>query len=272
VFLSDGSQVDSADPTISVTIPTLSAQSLGLSSYATGTMDLTNQPSVGNTVQLGQETYTFVASGAANAAGDVALGSNVQGTLENLQNAVNGTGTASPGTYGVGTAVNQAAQITSVNGGSATVQATAAGSAGNAVRLVTNLTSAGGASAAALSGAVNATYDTGTLTLGAQPGVISTATGSVSMTGQPITLTRATGIFNLGANQPTAASTPRNPSENLGLLTDSSRGVSRGVVCALHPLRPSWLGASEESGPDDEKGAQKASSCGLGGFGAGDCR
>jgi hypothetical protein len=43
----------------------------------------------------------------------------------------------------------------------------------------------------------------------------------------------------------------RNPSENLGLLTDSSRGVIRGVVCALHPLRPSWLGASEESGAND---------------------
>ncbi len=206
VFLSDGSQVDSADPTISVTIPTLSAQSLGLSSYATGTLDLTNQPSSGNTVQIGQQTYTFVASGQANAAGDVALGNNVQGTLQNLKNAVNGTGTASPGTYGVGTAVNQSAQITSVNGGSATIQATAAGSAGNAVQLITNLTSSGGASSANLNGAVNATYDTGTLTLGAQPGVISTATGSISMTGQPITLTRASGVLNI-ATQPNEGDT-----------------------------------------------------------------
>jgi hypothetical protein len=43
----------------------------------------------------------------------------------------------------------------------------------------------------------------------------------------------------------------RNPSGNLGLSTDSSRGVIRVVVCALHPLRPSWLGASEESAPND---------------------
>ena len=67
-------------------------------------------------------------------------------------------------------------------------------------------------------------------------------------------------------------SNPRNSSGNLGFPTDSSRGLIRMEVCTLHPLRPSWLGASEESGPDDEKGAQKASSCGLGGLGAGDCR
>ena len=65
---------------------------------------------------------------------------------------------------------------------------------------------------------------------------------------------------------------PRNPSGNQGLSTDGSRGVIRVVVCALHPLRPSWLGASEESAPNDENGAQKASSCGHGGLGAGDCR
>jgi hypothetical protein len=43
----------------------------------------------------------------------------------------------------------------------------------------------------------------------------------------------------------------RNPSGNLDFSTDSWRGVIRVVVCALHPLRPSWLGASEESVPND---------------------
>lgn len=205
VFLSDGSQVDSADPTISVTIPQLSASALGLSSYATGTLDLTANPNVGNTVQIGQQVYTFVASGNANATGDVALGSNVQGTLQNLQAAVNGTGTASPGTYGVGTGVNQLAQITSVNGGSATVQATTAGSAGNNVQLVTNLTSSGGTTGTDLAGAVNATNTTGTLTLNAQPGIITTATGTYTMNALPDTITNATGVLNLTAGQPTAA-------------------------------------------------------------------
>ena len=43
----------------------------------------------------------------------------------------------------------------------------------------------------------------------------------------------------------------RNPSGNPGFSTGSWRGVIRGVVCALNPLRPSWLGASEESAPND---------------------
>src|SRR5208283_1380068 len=38
------------------------------------------------------------------------------------------------------------------------------------------------------------------------------------------------------------------------------------------PLRPSWLGASEDSSPDDSKGAQKASLCGRCGLSAGACR
>src|SRR5581483_12349855 len=97
------------------------------------------------------------------------LGATVQTTLQNLQNAVNGTGTASPGTYGVGTAANTEAHIVSINGGSATVQATAAGGAGNSVQLITNLTSSSGTSTATLTGAVNATNSTGSLTLSAHP-------------------------------------------------------------------------------------------------------
>src|ERR1035441_4639306 len=78
VFLSDGSAADSADPNILVAMPNLSAASLGLSSYATGTLDLTNNPTAGNTVTIGTTTYKFVAAGQANAAGDVALGNSVQ--------------------------------------------------------------------------------------------------------------------------------------------------------------------------------------------------
>ncbi len=174
-----------------------------MSSYATGTLDLTANPNAGNTVQIGQQIYTFVASGAANAAGDVALGSNVQGTLQNLQNAVNGTGTASPGTYGVGTAANRAAQITAVNGGSATVQALTAGNAGNTVQLITNLTSSGGTTGANLTGAVNATNDVASLTLNAQPGYLSTSAGTLTMTALPDTLANATGMLTFGT-QPVA--------------------------------------------------------------------
>ena len=206
VFLSDGSAADSADPNIYVAMPNLSASSLGLSSYATGTLDLTSNPTAGNTVQIGTQTYKFVAAGQANAAGDVALGNSVQTTLQNLQAAVNGA----PGAgniYGNGTTPNTLATIISVNGGSAVVQALNAGSSGNSVALTTNLTSTVGAAGGgtAISGGTNATSSTGTLTLNAQPGIVSTATATLTMTAVPDTLTSATGVLNLTAAQPTAA-------------------------------------------------------------------
>jgi flagellin len=160
VFLSDGSAADSKDPNISVNMPTLSSSSLGLATYATGTLDLTSNPTSGNTVQIGSQTYTFVAAGQANAANDVALGSNVQSTLQNLQAAVNG-GAGAGNLYGTGTAVNQQATITSVNGGSAVVQALQAGTAGNSVSLATSITSnVGSGGGVTLTGGKNATFDT----------------------------------------------------------------------------------------------------------------
>jgi flagellin len=206
VFLSDGSQTDAADPTISVTIPQLSAGSLGLSSYATGTLDLTANPTAGNTVQIGQQVYTFVASGSANNAGDVALGSGtgaLQTTLQNLTNAVNGTGTAGSGSYGVGTAANTEARIiTPTNGGSVSIQALTAGAAGNSVQIVANLTSNVGSVTGTLSGGVTATDSTGTLTLAANPTVVGTATSSLTMYALPDTQAAAFGNISFGANQP----------------------------------------------------------------------
>lgn len=193
-------------PNISVNMPTLSSSSLGLATYATGTLDLTANPTAGNTVSIGNQTYTFVAAGQANAAGDVALGSNVQSTLQNLQAAVNGAAGAG-NTYGAGTAVNTQATITSVNGGSAVVQALQAGTAGNDVTLTTSVTSnVGSGGGTTLAGGVNSTYDTGTLTLLNQPGLAQTATGTVTMNAQPDTATNASGTFNLSA-VPTAGQT-----------------------------------------------------------------
>ena len=208
VFLSDGSQTDAADPTISVTIPQLSAGSLGLSSYATGTLDLTANPTAGNTAQIGQQVYTFVASGQANSAGDVALGSGtgaLQTTLQNLTNAVNGTGTAGSGSYGVGTAANAEARIvTPTNGGSVSIQALTAGAAGNSVQLIANLTSNVGSVSGTLSGGVTATDSTGSLTLAANPTVEGTATSTLTMSALPDTQAAAFGNISLGASQPTA--------------------------------------------------------------------
>ena len=208
VFLSDGSGADAMDPNISVNMPTLSSSSLGLATYATGTLDLTSNPSAGNTVTIGNQIYTFVA-GSPTAANQVQIGTSngnpsVQQTLKNLQAAVNGAAGAGS-LYGSGTPVNQQATITSVNGGSAVVQALQAGTAGNNVALSTSITSnVGSGGGTTLSGGTNATYDTATLTLLNNPNLATVATGSITMSALPDTVTSATGSFNLSDTQNTA--------------------------------------------------------------------
>jgi flagellin len=139
VFLSDGSAADSANPTISVNMPTLTTGSLNLGTNATGTLVLTGNPTAADTVTVGTQTYKFVAAGSVTAANDVAIGSTVQDTLTNLEAAVNG-GAGSGTLYGAGTVANTAATITSVNAGSAVLQATTAGTAGNSVAVGASLT------------------------------------------------------------------------------------------------------------------------------------
>jgi flagellin len=220
VFLSDGSAADAQDPNISVNMPTLSSSSLGLASYATGTLDLTSNPTAGNTVTIGTQTYTFVA-GSPTGANQVQIGTNngnpdVQQTLQNLQAAVNGAAGAGS-LYGSGTAVNQQATITSVNGGSAVVQALQAGTAGNSVNLSTSITSnVGSGGGTTLSGGKNATYDTGTLTLLANPSLATTAAGSITLNAVPDTLTAASGVFTVDAS-----GTPTSPAVNATVTVGS---------------------------------------------------
>jgi flagellin len=69
---------------------------------ATGTLTATGASSIaaGDTaLVIGTSTYRFVALGTAAAAGDVALGVNQTATLQNLKDAINGTGVAGAGTY-----------------------------------------------------------------------------------------------------------------------------------------------------------------------------
>src|SRR5208337_2935383 len=147
VFLSDGSTVDqnsASGPTISVNMPTLSSTSLGFGTYATATVVLTANPVANDTLQIGGDTYTFVAAGNATAANDVVIGNTVQNTLENLQSAVAGTPADVGSTIGTGTVANPVATITWVNGGSAEVQATTPGvgngtTTGNSVPIVLTL-------------------------------------------------------------------------------------------------------------------------------------
>ena len=146
VFLSDGSQTDETNgPTISVNMPTLTSTSLGFGTTASATVVLTANPAAADTLQIGQDTYTFVAAGNANNANDVVIGNTVQDTLENLQSAVAGTPADLGSTIGTGTVANPLATITWVNGGSAEIQATTPGTGvagnhtGNFVAVALNL-------------------------------------------------------------------------------------------------------------------------------------
>jgi flagellin len=188
VFLSDGSATDqtsTSGPTIAVAMPSLSAAALDLNfgSFATGTIDLMANPQAGNTVTIGTQTYTFEAAGSATAADEVALGTSANATLLNLQMAVNGLPGAGDATYGVGTSPNASAQITSVNGGSATVQALQAGTAGNSIPLSAVLTAGAGGVVAPLTGGAAVVAPKGTLLLPAQPTAGDTLTiGSTTYT------------------------------------------------------------------------------------------
>jgi len=146
VFLSDGSQTDAADPTISVTIPQLSASALGLSSYGHGNPGPDRQSAGRQQRANRQQVYTFVTSGNANAAGDVASARTCRVLCRTCRTP--SMARVPRVLYLRGRHRRQSIrQITSVNGGSAVVQALAAGNAGNDVTLTTNLTSSSGAAA-----------------------------------------------------------------------------------------------------------------------------
>jgi flagellin len=209
VFLSDGSGIDANNQgtansnSISVTMQSLSASALNLGTYASGTLDLENQPTSGNTVQIGSQTYTFVGSGSASYINSVAIGGTVGATLSHLMEAVNNgpNGAGAGSDYGANTTANTSATITSVNGGSATLQAVNAGTDGNEITLSSLLTTSGGSSSANLNGGTVAVSATGVLQLGsAQPNVLTQATGALTLNSNISAGTTATGTISLLAN------------------------------------------------------------------------
>jgi flagellin len=285
VFLSDGSGIDQGNlgttntSSISVSMSALSSSALGLASYATGTLDLTANPTAGNTVTIGNQSYTFVAAGQANAAGDVALGNNVQGTLQNLQAAVNG-GAGAGSVYGAGTAANTAASIMAVNDGSAVVQALQSGTAGNSVVLSTSITSnVGSGGGTTLSGGKSATYDAGTLTLLANPSLATTSTGTITLNSVPDTLTAASGIFNVTNSTLAAGNTvtvgsqiytfvaagTTNALANQVSLGSSNTDALTNLAAAINgTLTTSAAGQTNLSGTDHAAGVATANYVGSG--------
>ena len=149
IFMSDSTTGGSGMST-GITINHLTAGNIGLAgTKATATLGASGNLSVGDTVTVGGKTYTmFLASDVTgglhggNAANAVAVGANLAATLQNLADAVNGTGTS--GTeYSAATTANANVSVTTVRSSDLTFSATTAGTAGNAIAASTTGTAAG---------------------------------------------------------------------------------------------------------------------------------
>jgi flagellar hook protein FlgE len=104
-------------------------------------------PTAGQTVTVGETTYTFVGSAGLTAADTVLIDptGSVQNTLANLAGAINGSSTdgqAAGTTYGTGTLANTSVTATGSTATGLTLQALQNGSVGNTTPTTTNWTGA----------------------------------------------------------------------------------------------------------------------------------
>ena len=227
VFMSDGTSTGVSST--SVNINQLSAAQLGLGTTASNTFGGNAQANVGDALTLGGTTYTFVAagdstltdgSGSASAV-TVALGSSIQGTLQNLADAINGTGQA--GTeYETGNVANTSVQATSVSSTGMTVTADTSGTAGNNV--VASFTGASGGA-----GGLAFTSTDGTLAGGSGAALdLNNATDAqaalTAITTAINTVASQRGVIGAGVNQLTAASNVMNA--QIQNLTSAESGIS----------------------------------------------
>lgn len=157
VFMGDGSQTMS----VGVTVAALSSAGIGFGASASNTLNAIGNVADGDTVTVGSTTYQFKTVMAG--ANDIAIGGTAAQTMQNLEKAINGTGTAGV-EYFAGTGKSTEVSA-SASGNTLTVTALAAGVAGNSLvagKSSSNLgwTSAGfltgGAAGADLSNQTNA--------------------------------------------------------------------------------------------------------------------
>jgi flagellar hook protein FlgE len=124
---------------------------------ATGTLTATGNPSAGDTVVIGTTTYTFETTLSTTVPDEVLIDTTngLGGTLANLADAINGTGT--PGTnYSLGTQTNGAVTATvNATAGTLTLTASTPGSAGN--NIATSVSMISGSSFGASFGAATLT-------------------------------------------------------------------------------------------------------------------
>lgn len=109
-------------------------------SMARATLALAAVPTANDTVTIGAQVYTFVAS--PSSAGDVLIGDTVADTISNLVAAILATPSLEGSSFGTGTVANVGASAWSFFDDQVLVYAKATGTAGNAVATTSSLTAA----------------------------------------------------------------------------------------------------------------------------------
>ncbi len=271
VFLSDGSSVDAHSaqgPIISVSMPSLTATTIGLGDFATGTFTLTAQPAAATTVTVGATAYTFVAAltGAADEVliGGAAGSAGITQTLQNLAAAING-GPGAGVTYGTGTTANASAQVTSVSGGSITVQSLTAGLGGAAVVGPPAVPAEGNSIVATTTSAgvwTNPTGVAGTLTGGSGAAIdLSSATDAqsalVAIESAIASVAADRGAIGSGINQMNAAvnvmnNTSQNLSSSLSGIQDANMGQVVANMSKYQILEQTGIAALAQSNSNEQ--------------------
>jgi len=268
VFLSDGSTTDAVNPTISVNMPSLTATSIGLGTFAAGTFTLTAQPVATKTVTIGATTYTFVGA-LTGAADEVLIGgatgsAGITQTLQNLEAAVNG-GAGAGVTYGTGTTANASAQVTGVMGGSATVQSLTAGAGGPAVVGPPAVPAEGNSIVATTTSAgvwTNPTGVAGTLTGGSGAAVdlnsaADARSGLTAIEGAIASVAADRGAIGSGINQMNAAvnvinNTSQNLSSSLSGIQDANMGQVVANMSKFQVLEQTGIAALAQSNTNEQ--------------------
>lgn len=106
---------------------------------ATGTFELTVNPTAGQIITIGAKTYTFRAT--VPSANDVLIGATPEDTADNLVAAVN-AGAGAGTLYGAGTTANADASAADIPGSIVRVEALVPGTGGNSLTFTTNVTGA----------------------------------------------------------------------------------------------------------------------------------
>lgn len=160
LVVENGTGLSTAEAYASVSEATAYLAKFGITNFvdtaATGSLTIATQPSNGDTVSIGDKTYTFQSS-LTNVDGNVLIGSSLSQTQANLRNAVNLTGT--PGTgYAAATTANEQCSFGAWSSNTSVVTALEAGESGNLIETSSVFVSANnGFAADELSGGVNTT-------------------------------------------------------------------------------------------------------------------